>query len=110
MPADLPSGYSAGTLTVAANQVLNLGTLIQQQVDTQASESATILNIQADSANAQPVLIGVGGIKLTTTNYGRSVAAGQTANYSSGAASAVPVGRLYVLSTATATLHIELLP
>lgn len=113
MPADTPSGYVAGTVSVPANTPVSLGKLIQQQIDPNAPLGVTYCGIQPDSTNTTPVLIGSSN-KVGTgapVQYGRSLAATDPPQaLVANAQAIIPLGSRIVFSTAAALLHVEIWP
>jgi hypothetical protein len=107
-----PSPYVAGTVTVPANTVVSLLTLIQQQLDRNCPGGPRELSITASAGGG--IYIGtrspVAGA-LAAGNFGLSLAPGQTKSYTSSYPGAqAPLGNLQVLSTGSpATIHIEVI-
>lgn len=99
-------------MSIAAGTALQLGPLIQQQVDANAAMAAQLISIQADGANTTPILIGmdknVGS--GSPVKYGFGLASGQDRSYSGAAANPISIGRFYVFSNANAVLHVEIFP
>lgn len=108
MAADLPSGVTAGTLSLAATTAYELGPLVQTQLDKNAAQSAILVSLQADGTNTAPILIGMNATVGTGSpvQYGLSLAAGADKQVGGGIQQSVLYGRWYVYSTATALLHI----
>lgn len=109
MPADTPSGYSAGQVTIPANTALELGPLIQAQVDSNSAMAAFQVSIQADSANTAPILFGMDK-STSAAKYGFSLAAGLDRLLGGGVGNNILVGRFYVFATAVSILHLEIFP
>jgi hypothetical protein len=55
MAADTPSGYTSGTVSVPAGTPLQLGPLIQQQIDANAAQGAQANTLHADNAKTAPL-------------------------------------------------------
>lgn len=105
--------YVSGVVTIPAGIIVNLLSLIQQQLAPNAPPSGAELQIAADPANAGSIRVGsasaIGG-PLSLTNYAyaltptspprlyRSVYPGQS----------VPVGEIQLLSAAGGNLLVEL--
>jgi hypothetical protein len=111
----IPVPYLAGTLSLTANAVANLLTLIQAQLATNCPGSVVELLISPDAANTGAVLVGaysqIAGA-LSATNYGYSLAATSAprlyqATYPG---NTISLGDIQVLSAAAAKLHVEILP
>lgn len=106
MSAAMPSGYTAGQVTIPAGTASNLGALISAQVDANAAEAVFQLKLSADAGNAGPIFIGMDNT-VSAAKYGASIAAGANRDYGGGGQRDVPVGRIYVFSTADSVLHVE---
>jgi hypothetical protein len=114
-----PSGYTAGTITIAAGQAgvpQQLLALIQLQLDVNCQGAGREVTLQADSSGA--LYVGcqttIGGA-LSTTNYGYVLDKAQ-AGFIAGASrtyrSTFPgnnatIGDLMVLMTGAGTFHVE---
>lgn len=109
MAAELPSGYTAGQLTITGGTAFELGPLIQAQIDANAAMAAFQVQITADAANAGPVFFGADNT-VSATKWGSSLAAGASRQYGGGTGNNILVGRFYVFSAASAVLHIEIFP
>lgn len=118
----LPPSFMAGTITISAGQAntpLQLSALVQAQLDPNVPGSARNVVITSDSS--QPVYIGHPSPKLgalSTTNYGRLLAAasgataqGNSAVYSSQfPGSQATLDDIWVLLPGAGTFHVEILP
>lgn len=118
MPQDMVvSPYVGGSITITANTVSNLINLIQAQLDKNCPACPAELNLYADDANTTPIYGGalspIGGA-LSAANYAWKISPLGLSNnrYTIGGypGSNVMLGRLFVLSTATAVLHVEVWP
>jgi hypothetical protein len=110
MAAETPSGYTSGQLTWSG-AVSELGPLIAAQIDKNAAWACSYASITADSTNAGPVFFGQDAT-TSASKWGFSLAASGIRVLSGGLgpANPVPIGRMYVFSAASATLHIEIFP
>jgi hypothetical protein len=109
MPADIPSPYTAGQVTIPAGIPSNLGQLIQAQIDPNSALAAFQIYLQNDAANTTPILIGMDKT-LSAAKYGFSLAVGADRPYGGQTGNNILIGRFYVFSTASAILHIEIFP
>lgn len=110
MSAVTPSGYTSGQITIPATTALELGPLIQTQIDANAAMGGYMVSLQADTANTAAVLFGQDGT-VSAAKYGFSLAAGLSRLLGGGSRETViPVGRMYVYATASSVLHIEIFP
>lgn len=114
----MPSGYTAGTITLANTNPNNLLTLIQAQLDKNCIGAGQEITIQADSSG--PLYIGETNLvgDLSTSNYGyvldkaqSGFVAGASRTYRSGfPGHGSPVGDLMVLMNPAGTFHVEVVP
>lgn len=108
-----PVGYIAGNISLAANTVSNLLTLIQQQLEPNCPGTAVEFQIAADAGNTQVVNVGarsrIGG-PVSAINWAYQLVAGGTARgYRSVYPGAnTPIGQLQLFSTAAAVIHCEI--
>jgi len=107
----VPVPYVAGRITLVANQVASLLTLIQQHLEAGCPGAAVEVALTADAGNAGNVYLGayshLGG-PLTATNWGYELKPGDVRVYrSTYPGSSTPLGALQVLAASAAHLHVE---
>lgn len=99
--------YFGDSIVIGAgqlNQPLSLMSLVQAVAPNIVS-SPSKLTIQADSANASPVLLG--SSRISATNYGASLVAGASSTYQNGVGVPAPFGKIFLWFTAASTIHVE---
>jgi hypothetical protein len=109
MAADTPSGYTSGQLTIPAGSAKQLGPLIQAQIDANAAMAAFMVTQTADAGNGGAIFFGQDAT-VSATKYGATLAAGASRTLGGGTGNNILHGRMYVFSTGSTVLHIEIFP
>jgi hypothetical protein len=102
--------YFGDMVTIATlNAPVRLMPLIQA-ISPHCSPAVAIANLFAPSTNTAVILFG--SERVSATNYAFSLAASATKNYvtAGGQFQGIPIGDLWMWTTAAATLGIELIP
>ena len=107
----VPVPYVAGRLTLTANVVGDLLTLIADQLEWNCPGAPVELALTADTSNGGPIYMGAAsrlGGPLSATNWGYVLLPGDMRVYQSTyPGSNTPLGRLQVLAASQAFLHVE---
>lgn len=107
----IPAPYVAGNISVPANTVSNLLSLIQATIAVNCPGTSSELQLIADSSNTAPVFVGAANAAgpLSATNYAYQLTAtGPPRVYRSAyPGTNTPIGELQVFSTAVSVLHVE---
>lgn len=102
--------YFGDMLTIPTlNAPVQLMPLIQA-ISPNMSEQTALATLFAPSTNTVPLLIG--SERISPTNYAYSLAAGSRREYvtAGGQFQGIPIGRIWLYTTAAATLGVELIP
>lgn len=104
MAADTPSVFTSGQVTIPAASAVQLGPLVQANVDKNAPLSSYYFSITSDGVLFMGMDLTVSAVK-----WGATLAANGSKVYTGTIANPIPWGRFFVFSTAGTTAHIEII-